>query len=189
MRAGDADRDATLAVIQDAFANGRLTPSETAQRQDLALASQYTDELYPIVADLPEARMLPAQLNAVVPRPPGGPKAPDGQPRYVILSGKTFDLEPGQTSLQDVLFMGGDTIHTRSAFGPGVTINIRVDAIMGGHTIYIPAGVKVLDHAESIMGGNDVSKKANGDGSNGTLILTGTLFLAGNHIKLDKSSG
>lgn len=186
MRAGDADRDATLAVIQDAFVNGRLTASETSERQDLALTSQYTDELYPIVADLPEARLLPAQLNVVGPRTQPFPA--DAQPRYAILASKTFDLEPGQTSLRDVLVMSGDTIHTRHAFGPGVTITIHVDAIMGGHTIYVPAGVKILDHSESILGGNDVSKQAKGDGSTGTLILSGTLFMAGNHIKLDKSA-
>ena len=62
LRAGDADRDATLTVIQDAFVNGRLTPAEVAERQDRALTSQYTDELLPIVADLPAPGAIPVAL-------------------------------------------------------------------------------------------------------------------------------
>ena len=49
MRAGDADRDVILSVIQDAFANGRLSTSEVSERQERALTSVYTDELLPIV--------------------------------------------------------------------------------------------------------------------------------------------
>ena len=37
------------------------------------------------------------------------------------------------------------------------------------------------------MAGNDIHKGAQGDGSNGTLIIKGFLFWAGSDIKLDKS--
>lgn len=188
LRAGDADRDATLTVIQDAFVNGRLTPAEVAERQDRALTSQYTDELLPIVADLPEASALASRFATVMPHASApAPARPDGQPRYVILTGRTYDLEPGQTSINNVAIMGGDTIHTAPAFGPGVTVHLHLDAIMGGHTLLVPPGVKVVDESQGIMGGNDVSKHARGDGSNGVLLLTGTLFMAGSTVKLDKA--
>lgn len=188
LRAGDADRDATLEVLQDAFANGRLTSHEVTERQDRALTSQFTDELYPIVADLPEAAALAARFNTVAPRPNTAPPArPDGEARFVILTGRTYDLEPGQTSINNVAIMGGDTIRATPAFGPGVTVHLHLDAIMGGHTIFVPPGVKVVDESQGIMGGNDVSKRARGDGSNGVLLLTGTLFMAGSTVKLDRA--
>lgn len=189
LRAGDADRDATLTVIQDAFANGRLTPSEVTERQDRALTSQFTDELYPIVADLPEARTLPARLSSVVAHAhhAGDVDAEVGS-RYAILAGKNYDLEPGQTSIRTIAIMGGDTIRAARAFGPGVTVTMHVDAILGGNTVYIPSGVKVVDNSEAILGGNDVTKAARGDGSNGVLVLTGTSFLGGSTVRLDKKS-
>lgn len=104
-------------MIQDAFVNGRLTPAEVAERQDRALTSQYTDELLPIVADLPEASALASRFATVIYASAPAPAQPDGQPRYVILTGRTYDLEPGQTSINNVAIMGGDTIHTAPAFG------------------------------------------------------------------------
>ena len=68
MRAGDADRDVILSVIQDAFANGRLSTSEVSERQERALTSVYTDELLPIVVDLPEGQGLAAQWGAPAPQ-------------------------------------------------------------------------------------------------------------------------
>lgn len=190
MRAGDADRDATLAVIQDAFANGRLTPVEAAERQDRALSSQFTDELYPIVSDLPEGATLPQQLSVVHghANPKPVPAHDMEGPNFAILSGKTYDLVPGQTSVRTVAVLGGDTIHTKDAFGPGVTVTMHIDAVLGGNTIFVPSGVRVIDQGEAIMGGNSVSKRARGDGSNGVLILRGTCFLGGSEVKLERSS-
>ena len=54
---------------------------------------------------------------------------------------------------------------------------------MGGNEIYVPDGVRVIDRAVAIMAGNDSKPDAQGDGSNGTLVLTGFLFWGGNTVR------
>ena len=58
LRAGDADRDAVLNVLQRAHAAGRLTVEELGERQDAALLARFTDEFPQLVADLPEGGEL-----------------------------------------------------------------------------------------------------------------------------------
>jgi Domain of unknown function (DUF1707) len=64
MRASDADRAATVTVLQDAVARGLLTPDEGSERMGAAFACRYVDELPGLTTDLP------------APLPPGGPPAP-----------------------------------------------------------------------------------------------------------------
>ena len=54
MRASDADRHATVHVLQDAMARGLLTPAEGSDRMSAAFAAVHLEDLKPITADLPE---------------------------------------------------------------------------------------------------------------------------------------
>ena len=141
MRAGDADRDAILSVIQDAFANGRLSTAEVSERQERALTSVYTDELLPIVVDLPEGQAVAARWGVPAPqqRFAASPVPDTGDTRFVVMSGRAYALRPGETWVRNVVIMGGDTIDTTPAFGPGVTVTIHDDMVMGGHTTRVPA--------------------------------------------------
>lgn len=61
IRASDADRTATVDVLQDAVARGLLTHDEGGERMATALAARFRDELPPLTADLPP---LPAPAPA-----------------------------------------------------------------------------------------------------------------------------
>jgi hypothetical protein len=63
LRASDAERAATIAVLQDAIARGLLTPDEGSDRMAAVYASRFRNELPAVVADLP-------------PRPASVPTAP-----------------------------------------------------------------------------------------------------------------
>ncbi|MBF8192306.1 DUF1707 domain-containing protein [Nonomuraea sp. K274] len=52
LRASDAERDQTIAVLHDAVADGRLDPAEFDERVDAALASRTVDALSSLVTDL-----------------------------------------------------------------------------------------------------------------------------------------
>jgi hypothetical protein len=54
-RASDADRAATVRVLQDAVARGLLTPDEGGERMAQAFAAVHLRELGPLTADLPPA--------------------------------------------------------------------------------------------------------------------------------------
>jgi len=53
VRAADADRDAVVARLQTAMAEGRLSPDEFGQRADVAYAAVTLGELDGLLADLP----------------------------------------------------------------------------------------------------------------------------------------
>ncbi|HSO69211.1 MAG TPA: DUF1707 domain-containing protein [Arachnia sp.] len=185
LRAGDADRDAVLNVLQRAHAAGRLTVEELGERQDAALLARFTDEFPQLVADLPEGGALAVGHPAMLaPQPHLPPAVVGSPPSLTILTGREVDVAPGTTLYRNFAWWGGDTIHLDDAMGPGVVLTMELSAVMAGHDIFVPAGVRVIDESIAIMAGNDVESAARGDGSNGTLLLKGFLFWAGNDVKL-----
>jgi DUF1707 SHOCT-like domain len=64
-RASDAERDHAAGLISEAFAEGRLTAAEHAQRLDAAYAARTQAQLHLLLADLP--------ASAPVPSPAPGP--------------------------------------------------------------------------------------------------------------------
>ncbi|NEM07793.1 DUF1707 domain-containing protein [Geodermatophilus normandii] len=69
MRASDADRLATVHLLQDAVARGLLTPDEGSERMAAAFAAVHVRDLPPLTADLPPAVAVAAV--AAAPAPPG----------------------------------------------------------------------------------------------------------------------
>src|SRR4051812_27141707 len=55
LRASDADRHATVQVLQEAVARGLLTTDEGGERMAVAFAARHLHDLPPLTADLPPA--------------------------------------------------------------------------------------------------------------------------------------
>jgi len=83
IRASDADRDRTAALLREHHAAGRLTAEEFDERLDIALNAKTLGELDELLDDLPlidlyrlpdEALRRPAELphQSIRPRNPGG---------------------------------------------------------------------------------------------------------------------
>ena len=53
LRIGDAERDATMALLRDHFVAGRLTLDELTERLDLVLAAKTQGQIDGLMADLP----------------------------------------------------------------------------------------------------------------------------------------
>lgn len=183
LRAGDADRDAVLTVLQRAHAAGRITVDELGERQDAALQARFTDEFAELVDDLPEGRDLARSAEVRPPAPIPAPATP-GAFTFTVLTGRTVNVAPGTTLYRNFAWWGGDDIVLDEVMGPGVVVTLQLSAVMAGHDIFVPPGVRVIDESIAVMAGNDVEAPARGDGSNGTLILKGFLFWAGNDVKL-----
>ena len=83
MRAGDEDRDRTVTLMREAYAEGRLTADEFQQRMAQAQESKTYGELAALVSDLPV-------LNAV-----GEPRVVNPDPRLRLraaLQGWPIDI-------------------------------------------------------------------------------------------------
>lgn len=188
-RAGDSDRDQVLTIIQRAYEAGRLDLDEMRDRQEKALKSRYTDELPALVADLPEGSELaqtPSELAALRPHYETLPAtaAGDGGFSVAIMSGADILVEPGTRELSSLAFWGGNNYDLTRAMGQGRIVTLTLNAIMGGNDVYVPPGVRVIDQSVAIMAGNDIESGAQGDGSNGTVVLKGLLWWGGNSVKL-----
>lgn len=194
MRAGHIEREAALDILQQAFVRGRITPDELSVRQDRTLAARYRDELPPLMADLPEARDYPARIALATRRTWKPQRSPAVRSDAVvdsragmsfsIMSSRSYDLSPGQTLVRNFAWWGGDIMDLRDVMGPGVIVVLELHAFMGGHTIHVPEDVRVLDETRGILSGNDIERGAQGDGSNGTLVLRGNQFWGGSAVKL-----
>ena len=103
------------------------------------------------------------------------------------MSGREVRVSPGTATVRSFALMGGDDVFLAEAMGPGIEVTLESYAMWAGNTVYVPGGVRIIDRTINIMAGNDISKKAQGDGSNGTVILTGFSLMAGHDIKLDKN--
>ncbi|MFD0865368.1 DUF1707 domain-containing protein [Tessaracoccus lubricantis] len=190
LRAGDSDRDHTLTIIQRAYEAGRLDLDEMRERQEKALKSRYTDELPALVVDLPEGSELvarPAHAPAAnAPRYEALPAtAPgDGGFNVAIMSGRDVLVEPGTREVGCLSFWGGNNYDLTQAMGPGRIVTMTLNSIMGGCNVHVPPGVRVIDQSVALMGGNDIHARAQGDGSNGTVVIKGLQFWGGNDVKL-----
>jgi hypothetical protein len=84
IRASDADRDRTAALLRDHHAAGRLTAEEFDERVNAALAARTVGELDELLEDLPVIDLyeLPdAALRRGPPRPGSGSLLPADWPR------------------------------------------------------------------------------------------------------------
>lgn len=61
VRASDADRNAALSYLTDAYADGRLNPLEHAERTDGVLQSIFLGDLAGFLADLEPQSLLPVE--------------------------------------------------------------------------------------------------------------------------------
>lgn len=206
LRAGDDDRDRVLGVIQRAHAAGRLTREEVAERSGRAERATFLDELPELLSDLPEHEgweLLPSANDAT--KLPAAATAPSQElapaPSYSalpatgpadagftvsVMSGRDVTLDPGTEALSNFAWWGGNNYDLTRAMGPGRTVTLSLSAVMAGSDICVPPGVRVIDQSIAIMAGNEIKEEAQGDGSNGTLVLKGFLWWAGNNVELAK---
>jgi len=64
IRAGDADRDSVVRLLQRHYQAGRLTVTELEERTQQAFAARTLGDLAPVMADLPEEAAPPARPAA-----------------------------------------------------------------------------------------------------------------------------
>ncbi len=66
VRASDAEREQTVALLQRNFADGRLTQAELEERASAAYEARTRAQLRDLTADLPAAQTMPPQPGMVL---------------------------------------------------------------------------------------------------------------------------
>ncbi|WP_051324345.1 DUF1707 SHOCT-like domain-containing protein [Candidatus Solirubrobacter pratensis] len=127
MRAGDDDRDRTIALLRDAAVAGRLTLEEFAGRVERAELARTQSELEPLTADLPAAGAadLPLRHSAIFSRL-------ERRGRWELAPRATLRCVCGTV----VLDLGRATLH-------GAETSLDIRNWFGTVTILVPRGVHV----------------------------------------------
>lgn len=153
LRASDADRDRAAAVLNDALAEGRLTPQEHSERLDSTYAAKTHADLAPLLED------LPARPDSVALVPASGEVEGTRPGRIVAVFGgasrKGAWRVPASSTV--VTVFGGADIDLRDAILPGREITIRAVSVFGGMSITVPPEMRVIDSGVAVFGGRDVS--------------------------------
>ena len=159
LRASDADRDNAAAVVNNALAEGRLTPDEHADRLDAIFGAKTHAELVPLLDDLPAPRGVRQELA----RPPSA-EAELAPPRrrnlVAILSGFSRRGAWRPDPVMNVFtVLGGGELDFREAVLPSKEIVLRMTTVLGGLGIIVPPEMRVIDNTANILGGSDVTGK------------------------------
>jgi hypothetical protein len=150
MRVSDAERDATLKVLGDHAAVGRLSMDELEERCDQAFTVRTRGELDALTSDLPQdAASASSQATALT-------EAHRILRRTVAILGSTSRRGPFRAvgSLSAIAVIGGDDIDLREAEIEGGELTIKVTSVMGAVSIYVPDTVEVEFGGFSILGAN-----------------------------------
>lgn len=174
MRIGSAEKNVVLETLGKAYADGQLDHEELEERQNACLVARFADELPALTADLSTLAVVQPSTH----KPHGAPL------RISVMSGRDILLDSELPTVRSFAFWGGNSITVGNAIGPGVRLELSLTAIMAGHKVLVPPGVRVLDKSKNLMGGVDINPDARGDGSNGTLIIRGFNFMAGTEVSL-----
>ena len=145
LRVSDSERDATLTVLSQQAAAGRLTLDELEDRAGQALTAKTRADLATVTRDLPaEAAAAPDRRKTPV--------------RWfvAIMGGSNRRGRFRAASVVNGLaIMGGDEIDLRDAEIDSDGLTLNLSALMGGSTIYLPDTVDVEVGGFSIMGGTE----------------------------------
>jgi hypothetical protein len=142
LRASDAEREHTVALLRRHSVDGRLTLEEFADRVGLAYEAKTRDELDELTCD------LPAETSAAPSR--------RGRTRWIVaVMGGANRMGRFRVASRTrvVAIMGGANIDLRHAELEEPEVTITIASVMGGANIVVPEGVDVELSGVSIMGG------------------------------------
>jgi hypothetical protein len=147
LRVSDAERDATVRVLGDHAAVGRLTLDELEERAGQALTAKTRGELAALTSDLPQQSTT---TDVAVPRT----RKPVRWMVAIMGGSQRRGRFRAVGSVNSVSIMGGDEIDLREAEIEGGELTLNMFALMGGATVYVPDSVELEVSGFSLMGGN-----------------------------------
>ena len=152
LRASDADRNEVAESINQAYADGRLTLGEHRVRLDATWAARTLRDLQGLTADL-DGR-TGSVSDTVRARGLVTSQAPTEPVHTVSVLSST--RREGQwivpAYFSNLAILGDTKLDMRNAQFEAQTCEINVNTVLGGVTVWVPDGVKVLDQTMKVMG-------------------------------------
>jgi uncharacterized protein DUF1707 len=195
MRISDADRDRAASILNEAFADGRLTPQEHSDRLDAIFAAKTQADILPLFSDLPGAAVaFSGAPRSLSPRYAGGAVAQAGKPTRVVcvfsgITRKGAWRVPAE--LEAVTVFGGADLDLREAVLPAKQINIRAICVLGGMDIVVPPEMHVVDTGWALLGGREIppDTEESADPDAPVLRVSGVTILGGISVRRKRRKG
>jgi Domain of unknown function (DUF1707)/Cell wall-active antibiotics response 4TMS YvqF len=177
LRVGNRERDRVVDILNDAFAQGRLTPAELDDRSNSALVARTESELAPLIEDLPYAGRSPALPAA---RPAGVVKRRGSRWMFAVMGGvsRKGRWRPDHR-MTAVTVMGGADLDFRQAVTDQTELVITAVTVMGGISIVVPEDWSVSMSGLAVMGSRDVVVGADPDPVKVHLHVRGWALMGG----------
>jgi hypothetical protein len=160
LRASDADRDRTAAVLNSAMATGRLTRTEYAERLDAAYAATTLGDLTPLTRDLPADEAAGVSVRTA------DRAAVAARFSKVIRSGRWV---AGRHTRLTARF-GALIVNLSDAVLPGREITLNIDAFCGKLIIIVPADAQVIDEGGALFAKRAVYSRQGQASADGPVI-------------------
>jgi hypothetical protein len=172
LRVSDADRDQVTEVLHAAYADGRISLDEHAERTSAALEAKTFDDLARLTDDLvPAAAPKPAPLSLV---PDSG--QPDRITAMLAESKRKGPLTVGRSLLVNVI-AGSAVVDLTEATFTAPEVEISCIQFLGSITIRVRPGTTVRIEAANVLGDSSVKNIGEPDSGEPTLVVRGTNIL------------
>ncbi|WP_081952234.1 DUF1707 SHOCT-like domain-containing protein [Kitasatospora phosalacinea] len=171
LKASDADRERVADLLRDAYAEGRLTVDEHAERIEAAYGARTFGELEPLTRDLP-SHPGPIRHNLTKPpleaaaaeRPPLPPARAEAPTMLAVFGGAA---RKGRwrvgSHLKAVAVFGGIEIDLTDAVFESPEVVIEVISVFGGVEIRVPENVSLHGGGAGVFGGFEVREQTSAD--------------------------
>ncbi len=153
-RVSHADRSETMAILDAAFRDGRLSPGEYNQRSAQTRQATYRADLEPLTADLVVVQDAHrADEYSPVPAVDSIP-APVTYPNQIraLMSSQTRRgvwRVPGQ--LDVTCLLSAIKLDMREAIFETTNVIINLNLVMGELKLWVPQGVEVIDQSQPVL--------------------------------------
>jgi len=145
-----AERERTIALLSDRFAQGELEIEEFEERVTVAHRAQAAEELAALLADLSPPPSEPATAQALA----VANDAPERGEATAIFGGTRREgAWAVPRHLRVTAFFGGVELDLRTARLPPGLVDIDVTATFGGVQVIVPPTLAVEVHGTAIFGG------------------------------------
>ncbi|MFT4165944.1 MAG: DUF1707 domain-containing protein [Microlunatus sp.] len=175
-RASDADRDQVAEVLHTAYAEGRITLEEHADRTEAALTAKTFDDLTALTADLvPQHPLLASTTSTERQLVVTDGANPDGEKLTAVMS--TIKREGSWRIRAHSIannVMGDIKLDLTQATFDAPVVAISGTQLMGSLQLRVPRGVTIIDEVTNVLGGTSISDIGEPDPSMPTIVLRGT---------------
>lgn len=185
LRVADADRDLCLEVLNTAYADGRITAGEHAERIDAASRARIFDDLIPLTRDLvAEGPAHSSELQTATPTNRGpvvvhNPNHTEPDNMVALLGDH---VRNGQwrvrSKLQTYVLMGDIDLDFTEAVFESDTIEVEGVVTFGDLNIRVPDGVNVQLRTSNVIGDSKL-KGVSDETSAGPTVVIKTVVILG----------